>query len=60
MLHNTLYDFNDEILPLGASYWVELVKANNATNHLEKAAWQYAPYALVLFLNLVFSFLGMS
>ena len=29
MLHNTLYDFNDDILPLGASYWVELVKANN-------------------------------
>ncbi len=26
MLHNTQYDFNDEILPLGASYWVELVK----------------------------------
>ncbi len=25
MLHNTYYDFNDEILPLGASYWVELV-----------------------------------
>lgn len=26
MLHNTHYDFNDEILPLGASYWVHLVK----------------------------------
>lgn len=26
MLHNTKYDFNDEILPLGASYWVQLVK----------------------------------
>lgn len=26
MLHNTHYDFNDEILPLGASYWVQLVK----------------------------------
>ena len=26
MLHNTQYDFNDEILPLGSSYWVELVK----------------------------------
>ncbi len=25
-LHNPYYDFNDEILPLGASYWVELVK----------------------------------
>lgn len=26
MLHNTHYDFNDEILPLGASYWVQLVQ----------------------------------
>ncbi len=26
MLHNTEYDFNDEILPLGASYWVQLVQ----------------------------------
>jgi amidohydrolase len=25
-VHNPHYDFNDEILPLGASYWVELVK----------------------------------
>ena len=24
-LHNPHYDFNDEILPLGASYWVQLV-----------------------------------
>jgi hippurate hydrolase len=26
MLHNSQYDFNDEILPLGASYWVKLVQ----------------------------------
>ena len=26
MLHNTKYDFNDDILPLGASYWVQLVQ----------------------------------
>ena len=26
MLHNTQYDFNDEILPIGASYWIQLVK----------------------------------
>lgn len=26
MLHNNLYDFNDDILPLGASYWIQLVK----------------------------------
>ncbi len=29
MLHNTEYDFNDEILPLGASYWIELIKADD-------------------------------
>jgi amidohydrolase len=26
MLHNPRYDFNDEILPIGASYWVQLVE----------------------------------
>ena len=26
MLHNSSYDFNDEVLPLGASYWVELAR----------------------------------
>ena len=26
MLHNTEYDFNDDILPLGSSYWVQLVQ----------------------------------
>jgi amidohydrolase len=26
MLHNTHYDFNDDVLPLGASYWIQLVK----------------------------------
>ena len=26
-LHNACYDFNDEILPLGATYWVKLVQA---------------------------------
>ena len=26
MLHNTQYDFNDKILPIGASYWVQLVQ----------------------------------
>ena len=26
MLHNPHYDFNDEILPLGASYWARLVE----------------------------------
>ena len=26
MVHNPRYDFNDEILPIGASYWVELTR----------------------------------
>lgn len=26
-LHNPSYDFNDDLLPIGASYWVELVRA---------------------------------
>ncbi len=26
MLHNTGYDFNDELLPIGASYWARLVE----------------------------------
>ena len=27
MLHNSSYDFNDELLPLGATYWVRLAEA---------------------------------
>ena len=30
MLHNTGYDFNDEILPVGTSYWVRLVESELA------------------------------
>jgi len=26
MLHNPSYDFNDEIIPLGVSYWVKLTE----------------------------------
>ena len=26
MVHNPHYDFNDDILPIGSTYWVELVK----------------------------------
>ena len=26
MLHSSNYDFNDEVLPIGAGYWVQLVK----------------------------------
>ena len=28
ILHNPHYDFNDEILPLGASYWARLVETS--------------------------------
>ena len=31
MLHNPSYDFNDELIPLGASYWVQLTHAWLAT-----------------------------
>jgi hippurate hydrolase len=27
MLHNPSYDFNDELIPLGGTYWVKLVQA---------------------------------
>ena len=27
MLHNPSYDFNDELIPLGATYWVRLAQA---------------------------------
>ena len=27
MLHNSKYDFNDNILPLGIAYWEQLVKS---------------------------------
>lgn len=30
MLHNASYDFNDDILPLGTTYWVKLVEAGLA------------------------------
>jgi hippurate hydrolase len=26
MLHNPHYDFNDDIIPVGVSYWVELAR----------------------------------
>jgi hippurate hydrolase len=26
MLHNPSFDFNDELLPLGATYWIRLVE----------------------------------
>ena len=30
-LHNPSYDFNDELLPIGASYWVRLAEKFLAT-----------------------------
>lgn len=32
MLHNTSYDFNDEVLPIGASYWARLVETELPLN----------------------------
>ncbi len=29
-LHNPAYDFNDEILPIGASYWARLIERSLA------------------------------
>jgi hippurate hydrolase len=26
MLHNPSYDFNDDLIPLGATYWVQLAE----------------------------------
>ena len=28
MLHNDRYDFNDDVLSIGASYWARLVERN--------------------------------
>jgi metal-dependent amidase/aminoacylase/carboxypeptidase family protein len=33
MLHNPHYDFNDAILPLGASYWVRLAESMLSKDH---------------------------
>ena len=38
MLHNPHYDFNDEILPLGASYWARLAETTLAGLELAGAA----------------------
>jgi hippurate hydrolase len=33
MLHNPSYDFNDDLIPLGATYWVRLAEAWLAKDH---------------------------
>jgi len=38
MLHNPAYDFNDAVLPLGATYWVELAQRWLRTSHPKRAA----------------------
>ena len=38
MVHNPGYDFNDEILPIGASYWATLVEQQLARQALPQAA----------------------
>ncbi len=37
-LHNPSYDFNDEVLPIGASYWVHLAHQWLATPQDQGAA----------------------
>jgi hippurate hydrolase len=34
MLHNPHYDFNDAVLPWGASYWVRLAESVLAKEHV--------------------------
>jgi hippurate hydrolase len=36
MLHNPRYDFNDDLIPLGASFWVRLVERCLGTSHQNK------------------------
>ncbi|MBM3644860.1 MAG: amidohydrolase [Alphaproteobacteria bacterium] len=38
MVHNPGYDFNDEILPIGASYWATLVERELAREAVPRAA----------------------
>jgi hippurate hydrolase len=37
LLHNPNYDFNDAILPIGASYWVQLAESVLAKEHAAAA-----------------------
>ncbi|SHH39507.1 M20 aminoacylase family protein [Pollutimonas bauzanensis] len=37
MLHNASYDFNDELIPLGASYWVNLAQGWLARPYTDKS-----------------------
>lgn len=38
MLHNPRYDFNDDVLPIGASWWAELVEQNLAPAASERSS----------------------
>ena len=38
MVHNPGYDFNDDILPIGASYWATLVEQQLARQAIPQAA----------------------
>jgi hippurate hydrolase len=38
MVHNPGYDFNDDILPIGASYWATLVEQQLAREAIPQAA----------------------
>ena len=36
MLHNSKYDFNDDILPLGIAYWEQLVKSEMPLDNIDR------------------------
>ena len=36
MIHNPGYDFNDEVLPIGASYWAHLSQTPSAGKPLSR------------------------
>ncbi len=40
LLHNPHYDFNDEILPIGAAYWVKLVEIVLGSSTLQESSSQ--------------------
>lgn len=46
MLHHPRYDFNDELLPIGASYWVRLTQRLLSGNGANAAAGSAAPGAV--------------
>ncbi len=48
MLHNPSYDFNDELIPVGASYWVRLAEAWLAAPHSAASPRVFSNSGLIL------------